>query len=117
MASYKLSHIFQQPATFGKLRRAVKISNLSLQAILQLLSMEKRAKLHINTRYALAITKRGVTAKSSAPPRWRTTYGRRAGEHTDTEAATSGGATPGPGLSYALPLKKLDMAMGAACDI
>jgi len=29
----------------------------------------------------------------------------------------SGGATPGPGRSYALPPKKWDLALGPACDI
>jgi len=28
-----------------------------------------------------------------------------------------GGATPGPGRSYALPLKNLDLALGPACEI
>jgi len=28
-----------------------------------------------------------------------------------------GGATPGPGRSYALPLKNWDLALGPACDI
>jgi len=27
-----------------------------------------------------------------------------------------GGATPGPGRSYALPLKNWDLALGPACD-
>ena len=30
---------------------------------------------------------------------------------------SSGGATPGPDRSYALPLKKYDLALGPACDI
>jgi len=29
----------------------------------------------------------------------------------------SGGGTPGPGGSYALPLKKHDLALRPACDI
>jgi len=31
--------------------------------------------------------------------------------------ADRGGATPGPGRSYALPLKNWDLALGPACDI
>jgi len=34
-----------------------------------------------------------------------------------TFAATRGGATPGPGRSYALPLKNWDLALGSVCDI
>ena len=30
---------------------------------------------------------------------------------------TRGGATPGPGRSYALPLKNWDLALGPACEI
>jgi len=36
---------------------------------------------------------------------------------TDVIRTGSGGATPGPGRSYALPLKKQDLALGPACDI
>jgi len=31
-------------------------------------------------------------------------------------ARNRGGATPGPGRSYALPLKNWDLALGPACD-
>ena len=31
--------------------------------------------------------------------------------------STRGGATPGPGRSYALPLKNWDLVLGPACDI
>jgi len=37
---------------------------------------------------------------------------------TAKHTVRSGGATPGPGRSYALPLKKQDLALqGPACDI